>query len=556
MSSHPDSDIGVSEVRGSDLREGFLAAAGLLEDYRDTVNALNVFPVPDGDTGTNMLLTMRSAAASFPENPDPPASEVAGAMAQGAFFGARGNSGVILSQFFQGFSDALQGSRTVSGAGLARAFESASNAAYGSVGQPVEGTMLTVMRRTAEAVRERVDGSGASTVTSLWETAFAASLDALKHTPDQLPVLKRAGVVDSGGLGLVVILRGVLEYLAPEFHPLDLSGVAGIDGEAVDTGGSAADPDYLHSTVETEWGYCTEFIISGQGLEVNPVRRRFQEIALSTVVVGGGQHVRVHVHVEDPGPALSYGVSLGSISSIKIENMDQQNLDFASPGPAASRPTAEIAVVAVAAGNGLGELFRESGCAVVVDGGQTMNPSVAQILEGARQASAEHVIVLPNNKNIVAAAQQAAANDPSLHVVSSTTVPQGVAAILAYNPEQPLEDNLRSMEGALSTVASVSVTRAVRDAAIDGISVETGEFISLLEGELAATAESAEAALRSALALTDLSDDSIVTIYLGADGDAGPAQAFAESLERDFPGLQIDRVDGGQPHYHYLASVE
>ena len=556
MSSHPDSDIGVSEVRGSDLREGFLAAAGLLEDYRDTVNALNVFPVPDGDTGTNMLLTMRSAAASFPENPDPPASEVAGAMAQGAFFGARGNSGVILSQFFQGFSDALQGSRTVSGEGLARAFESASNAAYGSVGQPVEGTMLTVMRRTAEAVRERVDGSGASTVTSLWETAFAASLDALKHTPDQLPVLKRAGVVDSGGLGLVVILRGVLEYLAPEFHPLDLSGVAGIDGEAIDTGGSAADPDYLHSTVETEWGYCTEFIISGQGLEVDPVRRRFQEIALSTVVVGGGQHVRVHVHVEDPGPALSYGVSLGSISSIKIENMDQQNLDFASPGPAASRPTAEIAVVAVAAGNGLGELFRESGCAVVVDGGQTMNPSVAQILEGARQARAEHVIVLPNNKNIVAAAQQAAANDPSLHVVSSTTVPQGVAAILAYNPEQPLEDNLRSMEEALSTVASVSVTRAVRDAAIDGISVETGEFISLLEGELAATAESAEAALRSALALTDLSDDSIVTIYLGADGDAGPAQAFAESLERDFPGLQIDRVDGGQPHYHYLASVE
>ncbi len=556
MSSHPDSDIGVSEVRGSDLREGFLAAAGLLEDYRDTVNALNVFPVPDGDTGTNMLLTMRSAAASFPEDPDPPASEIAGTMAQGAFFGARGNSGVILSQFFQGFSDALQGSRTVSGEGLARAFESASNAAYGSVGQPVEGTMLTVMRRTAEAVRERVDGSGASTVTSLWETAFAASLDALKHTPDQLPVLKRAGVVDSGGLGLVVILRGVLEYLAPEFHPLDLSGVAGIDGEAVDTGGSAADPDYLHSTVETEWGYCTEFIISGQGLEVDPVRRRFQEIALSTVVVGGGQHVRVHVHVEDPGPALSYGVSLGSISSIKIENMDQQNLDFASPGAAASRSAAEIAVVAVAAGNGLGELFRESGCAVVVDGGQTMNPSVAQILEGARQARAEHVIVLPNNKNIVAAAQQAAANDPSLHVVSSTTVPQGVAAILAYNPEQPLEDNLRSMEGALSTVASVSVTRAVRDAAIDGISVETGEFISLLEGELAATAESAEAALRSALALTGLSDDSIVTIYLGADGDAGPAQAFAESLERDFPGLQIDRVDGGQPHYHYLASVE
>ena len=555
MSNHPDATAN-SAVRGSELRDAFLSAAGLLEDYRETVNALNVFPVPDGDTGTNMLLTIRSATASLPEQADPTASEVAKAMAQGAFFGARGNSGVILSQFFQGFSDALQESPAVAAEDIARAFELATDAAYGSVGKPVEGTMLTVVRRAAEAVREEVDKPDSSPVASLWEVAVEASLDALKHTPDQLPVLKRAGVVDSGGLGLVVILGGALNSLAPGSGPLDLTGVAGLDQASAGAGGSLADEGYLESTLETGWGYCTEFIIQGEELDLAAVRGRFQEIALSTVVVGGGRHVRVHVHVEDPGPALSYGVSLGSLSNIKIENMDQQNMDFAGHGSAAPGPAAEMAVVAVVSGGGLGDLFRDAGCAVVVEGGQTMNPSVAQILEGAKQAGANHVIVLPNNKNIVAAAQQAAANDPALHVVSSATVPQGVAALFAYNPERPLEDNLRSMEDALSTVASISVTRAVRDAAIDGISVNTGKFIGLLEGELKATADSAEAVLRSTLAAAGLTDDSIVTLYLGADSDAGAAEAFAKSLAEDFPGIQIDQVDGGQPHYHYLASVE
>ena len=555
MSNHPDATAN-SAVRGSELRDAFLSAAGLLEDYRETVNALNVFPVPDGDTGTNMLLTIRSATASLPEQADPTASEVAKAMAQGAFFGARGNSGVILSQFFQGFSDALQESPAVAAEDIARAFELATDAAYGSVGKPVEGTMLTVVRRAAEAVREEVDKPDSSPVASLWEVAVEASLDALKHTPDQLPVLKRAGVVDSGGLGLVVILGGALNSLAPGSGPLDLTGVAGLDQASAGAGGSLADEGYLESTLETGWGYCTEFIIQGEELDLAAVRGRFQEIALSTVVVGGGRHVRVHVHVEDPGPALSYGVSLGSLSNVKIENMDQQNMNFAGHGSAAPGPAAEMAVVAVVSGGGLGDLFRDAGCAVVVEGGQTMNPSVAQILEGAKQARANHVIVLPNNKNIVASAQQAAANDPSLHVVSSATVPQGVAALFAYNPERPLEDNLRSMEDALSTVASISVTRAVRDAAIDGISVNTGKFIGLLEGELKATADSAEAVLRSTLAAAGLTDDSIVTLYLGADSDAGAAEAFAKSLAEDFPGIQIDQVDGGQLHYHYLASVE
>ena len=555
MSNHPNATAN-SAVRGSELRDAFLSAAGLLEDYRETVNALNVFPVPDGDTGTNMLLTIRSATASLPEEADPTASEVAKAMAQGAFFGARGNSGVILSQFFQGFADALQESPAVAAEDIARAFELATDAAYGSVGKPVEGHHVNSGpagggggerrgRQTGFQPGSQPVGSGGRGVVGCPE-AHPGPVAGVETGWRRR--LRRSGAGGDSGRRL--------NSLAPGTGPLDLTGVAGLDQASAGAGGSLADESYLESTLETGWGYCTEFIIQGEELDLAAVRGRFQEFALSTVVVGGGRHVRVHVHVEDPGPALSYGVSLGSLSNVKIENMDQQNMDFAGHGSAAPGPAAEMAVVAVVSGGGLGDLFRDAGCAVVVEGGQTMNPSVAQILEGAKQARANHVIVLPNNKNIVASAQQAAANDPSLHVVSSATVPQGVAALFAYNPERPLEDNLRSMEDALSTVASISVTRAVRDAAIDGISVNTGKFIGLLEGELKATADSAEAVLRSTLAAAGLTDDSIVTLYLGADSDAGAAEAFAKFLAEDFPGIQIDQVDGGQPHYHYLASVE
>jgi DAK2 domain fusion protein YloV len=305
--------------------------------------------------------------------------------------------------------------------------------------------------------------------------------------------------------------------------------------------------------MELDWGYCTEFIINGQRLDLDTVRGDLQKIALSTAVVGDSQHLRVHIHAEDPGPALSYGVSLGSLSNIKIDNMDQQNLDLAS------RPGAkklDTAVLAVAAGHGIGDLFRSSGCAAVVEGGQTMNPSVAQILEAADRANANHVIVLPNNGNIVLTARQAAQQNPALHVVPSSTIPQGVTALLAYNPEQPLEANLEAMEQSLAEVASVAVTWAVRDTTIDGIAVDAGAFIGLLEDELAATGPSAEAALRATLDLASMDAGSIVTLYLGADADPEAAETFIESLEAEFPGIQVDRVEGGQPHYPYFASVE
>ena len=548
----------MANLQGQQLREAFRSAAELLADYRDTINALNVFPVPDGDTGTNMLLTIRAANEGCPGNEVPTAGEVAAGLAQGAFFGARGNSGVILSQFFKGFGDALQGCSAVSASDLSRAFLLAQDAAYGAVGQPVEGTMLTVIRRAAEAVQEAVAGTNGGDLTPvsrLWETAFAASLDALKRTPEQLAVLRQAGVVDSGGMGVVVIIAGACRaismYGAESFDLAELAEVGFVP--AGGDGTSLIEESYLDASIETDWGYCTEFIINGQGLDLDTVRGDLQKIALSTAVVGDSQHLRVHIHAEDPGPALSYGVSLGSLSNIKIDNMDQQNLDLAS------RPGAkklDTAVLAVAAGHGIGDLFRSSGCAAVVEGGQTMNPSVAQILEAADRANANHVIVLPNNGNIVLTARQAAQQNPALHVVPSSTIPQGVTALLAYNPEQPLEANLEAMEQSLAEVASVAVTWAVRDTTIDGIAVDAGVFIGLLEDELAATGPSAEAALRATLDLASMDADSIVTLYLGADADREAAETFIESLEAEFPGIQVDRVEGGQPHYPYFASVE
>ena len=549
-------DTGLS---GPELRRVFREAFDRLEEFRDTVNALNVFPVPDGDTGTNMSLTLRSGIERCPDDDALTAGDVARELAQGTFFGARGNSGVILSQFFKGFGDALQDRHACSASDLARALDMAREAAYGAVGNPREGTMLTVIRHAAEAVSEI---HAEADFTAVLESAYLASCVALRNTPEQLPVLKEAGVVDSGGLGVVVILRGVLEGVAPQrFQELtEVAGLEGIiDSSMASLGDSGQSPEagFVHQSLEADWGYCTEFIISGDSLSPQDVRRYFEENARSTVVVGDPQHVRVHIHAEDPGPAISYGVSLGTVSSVKIESMDDQNVEWAA-GHSAPAPTvgAPLAVVAVAAGEGLSGLFVESGCGHVIQGGQTMNPSVRQIMEGIQRAGAENTIFLPNNKNIVLTAQQVAANDPAVHVVPSRSVPQGVAALLAYNPVASLEDNLAAMEETLATVITIEVTQAVRDTSIDGVSVSLGDYIALLDDRLVVTSDSPEDALCRAIDLAGPDGDSILTVYRGADADPDAAEACAAALEAGTTGIQVDRIYGGQPHYHYLASVE
>ncbi|MCH8989325.1 MAG: DAK2 domain-containing protein [Chloroflexi bacterium] len=564
----------MDQLRGQDLKKAFSAATGCLEEYRDTVNALNVFPVPDGDTGTNMLLTMRSAVQSAaegcPDGRDHSVATVSSALAQGAFFGARGNSGVILSQFFKGFSDALAGKEDLAAGDLALAFKLASDGAYKSVGNPVEGTMLTVIRMASEAVEGAFQGSEGD-VLGLWETAYLASLDALERTPQQLPVLREAGVVDAGGLGIVVLIGGALRSLSDGGSSLvDLSALSRFQRAADSNDGRLIKPEYLAATVEQEWGFCTQFIISSVGeldLDLDRVRSHFQETARSTTIVGDGRNVRVHIHVEDPAPALSYAESLGALSEIKIENMDSQNRNFAAGAPRdqpdqpdhpdqAEGAALALALLPVAQGEGLAHLFRDSGCADVIDGGQTMNPSVQQILDAARGTGAKDVIVLPNNGNVVSAAEQAAAAEPFIHVVPTKNVPQGVAALLAFNPEGPWQENVDAMAAALSEVASLEVAKAVRGTDIGGVAVTEGQYIGLLEGLMVTAEDSPEKALRSALDRAGLNAGAIVTIYLGADTSVSDAELVAAELESGFPGIQVDLIDGGQPHHQYLASVE
>ena len=544
----------MDQLRGQDLKLAFSAATRCLEEYRDTVNALNVFPVPDGDTGTNMLLTMRAAVQrasdECPDGQDISVASVSSALAQGSFFGARGNSGVILCQFFKGFSDALAGKESLSAPDLALAFKLASAGAYKSVGNPVEGTMLTVIRAASEAVQ----GTDCH-VLGLWALAFDAAREALERTPEQLPVLAEAGVVDAGGLGIVVLIGGVLRSLSsPDSPMIDLSELARFQREII--GSVPVNSRFLDATLEQEWGFCTQFIISsanGADLDLDAVRGHFQETALSTVVVGDERNVRVHIHVEDTAPALSYAESLGVVSEVKIENMDNQNRAFASAGQVKGPA---LALLPVAQGEGLAHLFRDSGCAGVIEGGQTMNPSVQQILDAARDTGAADVIVLPNNSNIVLAAEQAAASEPSIHVVPTKNVPQGVAALLAFNPEGPWEENVAAMTAVISEVASVEVTAAVRGVNIDGVAVAGGQYIGLLEGKLVSAEDSPENALRTTLDLAGLGGGAIVTIYYGAGRSASDAQTLAHELESEFPGIQVDLIEGGQPHHQYLASVE
>ena len=546
----------MNELHGHELRQAFEAATRCLEQYRDTINALNVFPVPDGDTGTNMLLTMRSAMEQSAPAHTTAVAAIAAGMADGAFWGARGNSGVILSQFFKGFAEGLRDKETCGGADLARAFNLATELAYKSVGNPVEGTMLTVIRSLSLAAQEKLD-QGDDDTRSLWETAFLASREALHRTPSQLPVLQEAGVVDAGGMGIVVILGGALGHLTGQDEDqIDL----GMEGPLYTLQAPVSvpniDSDYLSTTEGALWGYCTQFLIEGQGLDLEQIRERFTAMNDSAVVVGDDRYVRVHIHALDPGPALSYGVSLGEMSQIKLENMNQQNREFVS-GHRARQEGPALAVVAVAPGEGLARLFRENGCAAVVSGGQTMNPSTLQLLEAAQVAGAWDVIILPNNKNIVAAAEQVAGvENGRLHVVPSCTVPQGVAALLAFNPEEPLEQNLKAMREVLGTVTTVEVTQAVRATTVGGVKVSTGQYLGLLEEQLAAAEESPEMALRSALAQAGLSNDQVVTVYWGADTSQEQAEAVRHALEDQTPGIQVDLLYGGQPHYHYLASVE
>ena len=554
-------------LSGDELGQALTAGYRCLERYRDPINALNVYPVPDGDTGTNMMLTMAAGMEKWSQSGGSNAGEVAALIADGTFWEARGNSGVILSQFFKGIAQGLEEKEVCSGRDLAQSFRAATQAAYRSVGNPVEGTMLTVIRCVAEALEARLEQDKDDVdVLTLWEAAFTTSKEALDTTPSLLPKLQEAGVVDAGGMGIVVILGGAYHHLTgQETDQIDLGltiAAGSIDPSRLAS--VSVESDFLDSTTESQWGYCTQFMIQGEGLDIDQVRADLAGIAESLVIIGDERFIKVHVHLEDPGSALSYGVTQGELSQIKIDNMSLQNQEWASGHQERERPKFGIALVAVAPGDGLAQFFKDAGCAAVVGGGQTMNPSVAQLISAAESSGGLEVIILPNNGNVVITATQAADRQdadrqdaaPNLHVVQSRTVAQGVAAALAFNPEVSTEQNLRMMGEALSSVVSIEVTQSIRDTTLNDVSVSKGDYMGLVEGKLTVVTDNPEDALVSALVGVGLTEDQIVTLYWGADTRQEKAESVSQLIEEQAPGIQVDLVYGGQPHYPYFAAVE
>ena len=563
-------------LNGDDLRRAFLAAAQCLETYRDAVNALNVFPVPDGDTGTNMLLTMRAVNEAAGESPGDSAGDVAAAMAQGALMNSRGNSGVILSQFFHGLAQGLRSKDSFGSRDVALAFSSASRAANTAVSKPVDGTMLTVISEAAKAVvRHTEDNDISENVLVAWQAALGAAKDALCRTPLQLAVLREAGVVDAGGQGFVILLEGVYRHLCNE--PIDHDDswlsipVLDDDGHVFGDGSlssvTSVSQEYLQATEDELYGYCTQFLLSGQAIDIEQLRNQLGSMADSTVVVGNESVAKVHLHTHDPGPIISLAVTLGTISQISMENIDQQHHEFValhSEMAGGKMPASgTLAVVAVASGEGFASLFKELGCAGVVPGGQTMNPSTGDLLEAARNTGAAHVVILPNNSNVVPAAKQAAdlaGGSPAISVVPSRTLPQGVAAMLSFNPEGERDSNVEGMEQALGEVQTLEVTQAVRDATVKGTEIAKGEYLGLHDGEVAATGDSASETLAGAVSAMLKGQPhgcfELVTLYWGEDVTEGEANEAAEMVRQPYPGVDVQVVHGGQPHYHYIASLE
>ena len=544
-------------LTGDAFRRFVEAGVRCVRTHVDTINALNVFPVPDGDTGTNLLLTLQDAttAPGLPERGSGTVAEVSTAIARGALLGARGNSGVIFSQFLKGLASGLGQSVECDGPAIARALAIAADGAYGAVGVPVEGTMLTVMRAAAQAAPSSSEAKGkAVPLRDIWESAYKAAYAALLRTPDQLPVLKEAGVVDAGGHGVVSFMAGGLAFLDGHDAASVEIAMPGITPSA--TAPAAISREFVEHTKDELYGYCTQFVVRGADINMEELRTRVGAIAVSTVVVGDETIARVHAHAADPGPLLSLGASTGMLEQIRVENMDVMHQAFMALHGHGS-VSVPLAVVAVTPGEGLERVFRELGAAVVVSGGQTMNPSAKELLDGVTRAGAQHVVVLPNNPNILMAARQAQGlSECPCTVVPARTVPQGIAALLAFNPNLSAEANALAMTEALASVRSGEVTTAVRDSVVDGVRIRQGQTIALLDGTLAAVADALPQALTELLRHASVSSSALVTLYWGGDIDEASASKAADAVRLEWPGVEVEVVAGGQPYYHYLVSIE
>ncbi len=558
--------MSVKVLNGKRFAQMVIQGANHLSNNAKTVDALNVFPVPDGDTGTNMNLSITSGAKEVKGNVSEHIGKVGSALAKGLLMGARGNSGVILSQLFRGFSKHIEAKETITSKDFAQALEAGVQTAYKAVMKPVEGTILTVAK---DAAKKAVTvAKNEEDIIVLMEETLKEANASLKRTPDLLPVLKEVGVVDSGGQGLVYIYEGFLA---------ELKGQRIEDIVPTTTMNELVNAEHhksVHSAINTEdieFGYCTEFMVKFEEEKVKTspfteenFRNDLSEYGDSLLVIADEELVKVHIHAEQPGDVLTYAQKYGSLINMKIENMREQHSNllfeedaYPAPKPEVNKKREKFGIITVAMGEGIAELFKSIGAKAVIEGGQTMNPSTEDILKAIDEVNADNVIILPNNSNIIMAAKQAAeVAEQNVAVIESKTVPQGMAAILAFNPTGELADNEATMKEALGSVKTGQITFAVRDTNIDGVEIQKDDFMGIADGKIVLTNKDKKSAAKELLTSMMDEDSEILTVIYGEDVSEEDVEELVSDLEESYPDVEVEVHNGKQPLYSFIFSIE
>ena len=554
----------MANITTSLFQEMVQAGATRLNKQAEYVNSLNVFPVPDGDTGTNMGMTIENGAKEVSDRSASTVGEAAGIFAKGLLMGARGNSGVITSQLFRGFSQSVKDKEELDGAALAAAFQSGVEVAYKAVMKPVEGTILTVSRGAAIGAKKKAEST--NDAVEVMRAALEGAKTALAKTPDMLPVLKEVGVVDSGGQGLVFIYEGFLSALTGEFIASEeFQATPATMSEMINAEHHKSVAGHV-ATEDIKFGYCTEIMVAlKQGptyvkdFDYDEFRNYLNNLGDSLLVVNDDEIVKVHVHTEDPGLVMQEGLKYGSLVKVKVDNMRNQHEAQVEKEERQAKPVEEkeYAIIAVVAGDGLADIFKAQGVDYIISGGQTMNPSTEDFVKAVEELNARNIIILPNNKNILMAAQSAAeVIDQPAAVVETKTIPQGLTSLLAFDESKSIEENYERMSVSLGDVASGSVTTAVRDTTIDGLEIHENDNLGMVDGKIVVSNPDMMETLEETFAHMLDEDSEIVTIYVGEDGSEELANELAQALAEKYEDVEVEIHQGGQPVYPYLFSVE
>jgi len=537
----------LSTVDGTLFKQALLGSLSWLAANQEEVNRLNVFPVPDGDTGTNMLLTLQSAVEDIKDSQASEISKIARLASHGSLMGARGNSGVILSQIFRGFARAVEGKSALNPTELAGAFEEAANAAYRAVNRPTEGTILTVAREAGRAASAAASAPDA-TAPGVIAAAAAGARAAVLKTPSQLQILRDAGVVDAGGFGLQLILEGMLKSIEETEAPM----------APVNPPARAAQVSM--DLPEGGWGYCTEFLIEGSDLDLEKIRTQIEVLGNSVLVVGEPELLKVHVHTDDPTRVIALAGGHGKILKLNVGDMSSQHkriLEQDAGGPAGAPRANGVGLVAVVAGKGLVDIFKALGVDAIVEGGQTLNPSTQDMLRAVESVPYDKVILLPNNSNVILAAKQVAGvTSKIVHLIETHSVPQGVAAVVAFSPDRTVEENVAAMTSEAQRVQTIEVTHAVRDTRSNGLKVKKGDVIGLINEKLEFAGSDYAEVVNKALGKLGPDAYELVTVYRGAGASDEEMASLETAIRSSYPGLDVEVQHGGQQHYPFILSVE